>query len=50
MGLEIVQGYGLTRMCPILALNRDVDYKDNAAGLPLQVSRSRLSSQTKRNR
>ncbi len=34
-GILFVQGYGLTECSPIVALNRDVDYKDNAAGLPL---------------
>ncbi len=34
-GILFVQGYGLTECSPIVALNRDVDFKDNAAGLPL---------------
>ena len=34
-GIHMVQGYGLTECAPIVALNRDVDFKDNAAGLPL---------------
>ncbi|MCX7709138.1 MAG: AMP-binding protein [Clostridia bacterium] len=34
-GIHFVQGYGLTECSPIVALNRDVDFKDNAAGLPL---------------
>ncbi len=34
-GIESLQGYGLTECAPILALNRDVDYRDTAAGLPL---------------
>lgn len=34
-GIHFVQGYGLTECSPIVALNRDVDFRDNAAGLPL---------------
>lgn len=34
-GLGFLQGYGLTECSPIVALNRDVDFKDAAAGLPL---------------
>lgn len=34
-GIHFIQGYGLTECSPIVALNRDVDYKDNAAGFPL---------------
>ena len=35
LGINCVQGYGLTECAPILALNRDVNYKDQSAGLPL---------------
>lgn len=35
LGILCVQGYGLTECAPILALNRDVNYKDQSAGLPL---------------
>lgn len=34
-GLICVQGYGLTECSPIAALNRDVDFRDYSAGLPL---------------
>lgn len=35
LGLIFVQGYGLTECSPIAALNRDIDFKDDAAGIPL---------------
>jgi len=35
IGINLVQGYGLTECSPIVALNRDICFKDDAAGLPL---------------
>lgn len=33
IGIHAVQGYGLTECAPILAVNRDVNYKNGAAGM-----------------
>jgi long-chain acyl-CoA synthetase len=35
LGVGFLQGYGLTESAPIIAVNRDRAYRDNAAGLPL---------------
>ncbi|MBQ6894124.1 MAG: AMP-binding protein, partial [Clostridia bacterium] len=35
MGILFLQGYGITECAPIVALNRDIDYRDDAIGLPL---------------
>lgn len=35
LGITTVQGYGLSECSPIVALNRDKNYKDDAIGLPL---------------
>jgi long-chain acyl-CoA synthetase len=35
LGLTFLQGYGLTESAPIIAVNRDLAFKDDAAGLPL---------------
>jgi len=35
IGILLVQGYGLTECAPIVGLNRNCWYKDDAAGLPL---------------
>ncbi|MGE5613145.1 MAG: AMP-dependent synthetase/ligase [Bacillota bacterium] len=34
-GIHFIQGYGLTECSPIVTLNRDVDFKDESAGMPL---------------
>ncbi len=35
IGIACVQGYGLTECSPIIALNRNCDFKNDAAGLPI---------------
>jgi len=35
LGIEFLQGYGLTESSPILAVNRNKAFRDAAAGLPL---------------
>lgn len=44
LGFGFVQGYGLTECSPIVALNRDVDFKDDAAGLPLPGLQVKIDS------
>ena len=35
MGILFLQGYGITECAPIVSLKRDINYKDDALGLPL---------------
>jgi long-chain acyl-CoA synthetase len=35
LGIEFLQGYGLTESAPIIAVNRNKAFRDTAAGLPL---------------
>jgi long-chain acyl-CoA synthetase len=35
LGIEYLQGYGLTESAPIITVNRNKAFKDDAAGLPL---------------
>lgn len=43
LGISVVQGYGLTECSPIAALNRDVYFKNEAAGLPLDGVRIKIN-------
>lgn len=35
LGIQFIQGYGITECSPIVALNRDINYKDDSAGIAL---------------
>lgn len=35
LGITFLQGYGITECSPIITLNREVNYKDDSAGIPL---------------
>lgn len=43
-GIFTVQGYGLSECAPIVTLNRDVSYKDDAAGLPLEKEELKIDN------
>ena len=44
LGVEALQGYGLTECSPILAVNRDVHFNDASAGLALPNVQLRIDS------
>ena len=44
MGIFTPQGYGLTECAPIIALNRGMLYKDDAAGLPLPCCEIKIAN------
>lgn len=43
-GIMFIQGYGITECAPIVTLNRDVNFKDNAAGLPLSCMEVKIDN------
>src|SRR6058998_1964851 len=43
LGVSFLQGYGLTESAPIIAVNRDRAFKDDAAGLPLPSVEVRIA-------
>ncbi len=43
-GIHCVQGYGLTECSPIIALNRNCDYNNAAAGLPVPNTEIRIDN------
>ncbi len=43
LGFTFLQGYGLTEASPIITVNRDHAFKDNAAGLPLPSVEVRIA-------
>ena len=44
LGFNFIQGYGLTEISPILALNQLENFKDHAAGLPMPNSEIKIDS------
>lgn len=43
-GFKVLQGYGLTETSPILTVNREFNFKDAAAGLPLPSVQLRIEN------
>ena len=43
-GIHCVQGYGLTECSPIIALNRDCDFNNSSAGLPLPNTQIKIDN------
>jgi long-chain acyl-CoA synthetase len=43
LGISFLQGYGLTEASPIIAVNRDKAFKDDAVGLPLSSVELRIA-------
>jgi len=43
LGIEFLQGYGLTESSPIIAVNRNRAFKDNSAGLPVASVEVRIA-------
>jgi long-chain acyl-CoA synthetase len=42
LGIHCLQGYGLTECSPIIALNRNCDFKNDSAGLPVPHSEIKI--------
>ena len=49
LGFLAVQGYGLTECAPIVALNRDVYYKDDSAGMALTNTEMKIDNPNEEN-
>lgn len=43
LGIEFLQGYGLTESAPIITVNRNKAFRDNSAGLPLPSVEVRIA-------
>jgi long-chain acyl-CoA synthetase len=43
LGVTFLQGYGLTESAPIIAVNRDEAFKDDAAGLPVPSTEVKIA-------